>query len=134
MQPKYGSTCLYDQNCGIQSADRQKHTQTDRKVKTEGPHILSNDIFYFKTVIIGFPNTTKKNKKRKQTPLKKQDEKNNQNGPFWYPRQEISCFKLKAKLATLKKKSQTSTIMNIFKRPIWHQSTVTGEYFFSYKA
>ena len=28
-------------------------TQTDKKVKTERPKILSNDIFYFKTVIIG---------------------------------------------------------------------------------
>ena len=34
---------------------RQKHTQTDRKVKTEGSRILSNDIFYFRTVIIGGP-------------------------------------------------------------------------------
>ena len=31
--------------------DRQKHTQTDRKVKTEGLKILSNGIFYLKTVI-----------------------------------------------------------------------------------
>ena len=30
---------------------------TDRKVKTEGPKILSNDIFYFNTVIIGGPAT-----------------------------------------------------------------------------
>ena len=36
--------------------DRQKHRQTDRKVKkTDGPKMLSNDIFYFKTVIIGGP-------------------------------------------------------------------------------
>ena len=64
MQPKYGSTSLCDQNCGVQSGhrqtgsqtDRQKHGQTDRKVKTEGPkNELSNDIFYFKTVIIGGP-------------------------------------------------------------------------------
>ena len=31
-------------------------TRTDRlKVKTEGPKILSNDVFYFKTVIICGP-------------------------------------------------------------------------------
>ena len=50
MQPKYGSTTLCDQNCGVQSADRQidkqLDRQIDRKVKTEGPKILSNDIFY----------------------------------------------------------------------------------------
>ena len=28
--------------------DRQTQGQTDRKVKSEGPKILSNDIFYFK--------------------------------------------------------------------------------------
>ena len=34
--------------------DTQTHaTRTDKRVKTEGPMILSNDIFYFKTVIIG---------------------------------------------------------------------------------
>ena len=33
-------------------AYRQTHTQTG---KTEGPMILSNDIFFFKTVIIGSP-------------------------------------------------------------------------------
>ena len=33
--------------------DTQKHaTRADKKVKTEGPKILSNDIFYFKTVMI----------------------------------------------------------------------------------
>ena len=33
--------------------DTQKHTHTDRqKVKNEGPKILSNDIFYIKTVIV----------------------------------------------------------------------------------
>ena len=40
MQPKYGSTSLCDQNCGVQSADTQTaHRQhTDRhRVKTEGP-------------------------------------------------------------------------------------------------
>ena len=31
------------------------HALTDKKVKTEGPKILSNDIFYFRTVIIGGP-------------------------------------------------------------------------------
>ena len=35
--------------------DRQTDIQTDRKVKTEGPNILSNNIFYFKTVIVGGP-------------------------------------------------------------------------------
>ena len=54
MQPKYGSTSLCDQICGVQSLDRQTESQMDRqKFKTEGPTILSNDIFYFKTVIIG---------------------------------------------------------------------------------
>ena len=36
-----------DENCGIQSLDI--HTETDRKVKTKGPTILSNEIFYLKT-------------------------------------------------------------------------------------
>ena len=36
--------------------DRQIDTQsTDKKIKTERPKTLSNDIFYFKTVIIGGP-------------------------------------------------------------------------------
>ena len=30
-------------------------TRTDKSLKTEGPMILSNDIFYFRTVIIGGP-------------------------------------------------------------------------------
>ena len=30
--------------------DRRTDIQTDRKVKTEGPKILSDDIFYFKTI------------------------------------------------------------------------------------
>ena len=55
MQPKYGSTSLCDQNCGLQSEDRQKDTWTDKSLKTDGPMILSNDIFFFKTVIIGGP-------------------------------------------------------------------------------
>ena len=60
VQPKYGSTSLYDQNCGLQSADRQTdrhtpHARSEKRVKIEGPMILSNDIFYFKTVIIGGP-------------------------------------------------------------------------------
>ena len=45
---------MCDQNCGVQSGHRQTHEQTDRKVKTEGPKILSNDIFYL-NVIIGVP-------------------------------------------------------------------------------
>ena len=53
MQPKYGSTSLCDKNCGLQSEDRQKDTGTDKSLKTEGPKILSNDIFYFRNVIIG---------------------------------------------------------------------------------
>ena len=55
--PKYGSTRLCDQNWGVEIADSHTDsTHTDRqKVKTEGPLILSNDIFYFKTVIIGGP-------------------------------------------------------------------------------
>ena len=62
MQPKYGSTSLCDQNCGVQPANRQTNRRTDRQTqgqtkvkKTEGPKILSNDIFYFRTVIIGGP-------------------------------------------------------------------------------
>ena len=57
--PKYGSTSLCDQNCGLQSEHRQTDTQTDtgtdKSLKTEGPMILSDDIFFFKTVIIGGP-------------------------------------------------------------------------------
>ena len=34
---------------------RQTDTGTDKSLKTEGPKILSNDIFYFRTVIIGGP-------------------------------------------------------------------------------
>ena len=34
MKPKYGTTNLYDQNCGVQSADRRTDRQTDRKLKT----------------------------------------------------------------------------------------------------
>ena len=52
---------MCDQNCGVQPADRQTdthtHTGTDKSLKTEGPKILSNDIFYFRTVIIGGPKT-----------------------------------------------------------------------------
>ena len=36
--------------------DRHTDTGTDKSLKTEGPKILSNDIFYFRTVIIGGPN------------------------------------------------------------------------------
>ena len=35
--------------------DRQTDGRTDKSLKTEGPMILSIDIFYFKTVIIGGP-------------------------------------------------------------------------------
>ena len=37
--------------------DRHTDTWTDKSLKTEGPKILSNDIFYFRTVIIGGPIT-----------------------------------------------------------------------------
>ena len=37
--------------------DRHTDTGTDKSLKTEGPKILSNDIFYFRTVIIGGPIT-----------------------------------------------------------------------------
>ena len=59
--PKCGSTSVYDKNCGLHSADRHTHsthtdTGTDKKVKTERPKILPNEIFYFKTVmLIGGP-------------------------------------------------------------------------------
>ena len=57
---KCGSTRLCDQNCGVQPADRQTHRQThrhtDKSLKTEGHKIVSNDIFCFRTVIIGGPN------------------------------------------------------------------------------
>ena len=53
---KCGSTSLCDQSCGVQPGDRQTDvTWTDKSLKTEGPKILSNYIFYFKTVIIGGP-------------------------------------------------------------------------------
>ena len=48
--------------------DTHTHTRTDKSLKTEGPKILSNDIFYFRTVIIGGPIRpgilVKKNKKK----------------------------------------------------------------------
>ena len=60
-EPNCGSTSLCDQNCGVQPADRQTdritHTGIDKSLKTEGPKILSNDIFYFRTLIIGGPIT-----------------------------------------------------------------------------
>ena len=58
-KPKCGSTRLCDQTCGVQPADRHTdthtHTGTDKSLKTEGPKILSNYIFYFRTVIFGGP-------------------------------------------------------------------------------
>ena len=60
MQPKYGSTRLCEQNCGLQSEDKQKDTGTDKSLKTEGPKILSNDIYYVRNVIIGGPITIHK--------------------------------------------------------------------------
>ena len=54
--PKYGSTSLCDQICGLQKVDRLTHaSRTDKKVKTEGPEILLNNIFYFKNVVIDGP-------------------------------------------------------------------------------
>ena len=42
--PKYGSTIVCDQNCGVQKEDRQRdrwtQARTHNKVKTEGPMIL----------------------------------------------------------------------------------------------
>ena len=35
--------------------DDDTDTGTDKSLKTEGPKIFSNDIFYFRTVIIGDP-------------------------------------------------------------------------------
>ena len=61
---KCGSKSLCDQSFGVQPVDIQTHrhtphVRTDKKVKTEGPLNLSNDIFYFKTVIIiGGPKKT----------------------------------------------------------------------------
>ena len=64
-EPNCQSTSLCDQNCGLQSEHRHRHTHThthtqthtwtDKSLKTEGPMILSNDVFFFKTVIIGGP-------------------------------------------------------------------------------
>ena len=47
-------TLAYRANTDRQT-DRQTHTRTDKSLITEGPKILSNDIFYFRTVIIGGP-------------------------------------------------------------------------------
>ena len=38
--------------------DTDRHTQTDKKVKIEGPKSLSNDIFYHHTLITGGPINT----------------------------------------------------------------------------
>ena len=41
--------------CSLRT-DRQTHgRRTDKSLKAEGPMVLSIDIFYFKTVIIGGP-------------------------------------------------------------------------------
>ena len=53
--PKCGLTSLCDQNSDLQSADRQTQTWTVKSLKTEGPKILSNYNFDFKTLIIGGP-------------------------------------------------------------------------------
>ena len=47
--PKCESTRLYDQNCGVQPADRHTDRQTDTGTDK------SLKIFYFRTVIIGGP-------------------------------------------------------------------------------
>ena len=52
--------------------DRQTQAQTDKKVKTEGPRILSNDIFYFRTVIIGGPKIQNKNRTKERTKERKE--------------------------------------------------------------
>ena len=54
---------MCDQNCSVEPAHRHTDTHTDthadtgtdKSLKTEGPKILSNFIFYFKAVIIGGP-------------------------------------------------------------------------------
>ena len=59
MQPKYMDL----QVCVIKTVmyrartdtDTQTDRLTDREVKTEGPKILSNDIFYLQTVIMSGP-------------------------------------------------------------------------------
>ena len=53
------SSCIYREPISGRT-DTQNHGQTDtrmdrQKLKTEGPKILSNDIFFFRTVIIGGP-------------------------------------------------------------------------------
>ena len=45
-------TVAYSLRTGRQT-DTHTDTGTDKSLKTEGPKILSNDIFYFMTVIIG---------------------------------------------------------------------------------
>ena len=55
---KFGSTSLCDQSYGVQPVNRQTESQTHGKtkcLKSEGPKIVSNYIFYFKPVIIGGP-------------------------------------------------------------------------------
>ena len=44
MQSKYGLASLCDQVCVWRTVREQTDTQTDRKVKTEGPKIMSSDI------------------------------------------------------------------------------------------
>ena len=50
MQSKYGFARLSDENCGVQSMNKQTDTQTDRK-ETQGPKIMYIDIRYLHTVI-----------------------------------------------------------------------------------
>ena len=48
--------------------DRQTDGRTDKCLKTEGPMILSIDIFYFKTVIIGGPINVLRHKRENGNP------------------------------------------------------------------
>ena len=52
-------TVAYRVNTDTQT-HRHTDTWTDKTLKTEGPRILSNDIFFFKKVIIGGPTDIKK--------------------------------------------------------------------------
>ena len=91
-EPNCGSISLCDQNCGVQRAythtQRHTETQTDRIVKTEGPKILSKDIFYFKTVAFGGPITENKGIKTSKNNHEKRDRKTSMNAD----REEINNY------------------------------------------
>ena len=60
---KFVCSKLWRTECG-QTHTQTHATRTDKKVKAEGPMISSNDIFYFKTVmIIGGPISLKRQSK-----------------------------------------------------------------------